>query len=204
MPNRIEPGQTNAGVVAIVDPPGEAAADQVVPRRRMQRPLTRHAFCDAMAEMATGMTVLTARDADGAPRGLLVTSLCSYSVDPPSILACIERSRGSHAPLTRCRHFGVHLLASDQATVADAFALNGAPKFERVEWRWERGVPVLAGVLVFPRCRRVAVFAHGDHSIVIGEVLHGSRTAREPLLYLRRRMDWTLRSARAGPVPGAG
>lgn len=152
-----------------------------------------------MAELAAGVTILTARHLDGTPRGLLVTSLCSYSIEPPSVLACIQRSRGSHGPLVRCGEFGVHLLGREQIEVAREFAAPGHAKFERVAWRWDDDVPALADVLVYLRCQRMAVFDYGDHSIVIGNVVDGSRTLREPLVYLRRRIDWSLRSVPVGP-----
>jgi len=36
------------------------------------------------------------------------------------------------------------------------------------------------------------VFDHYDHSVLIGDVLDGHHEGGEPLLWVRRRMDWRL------------
>lgn len=53
-------------------------------------------------------------------------------------------------------------------------------------------MPRLAGVVSYLRCRRSAVFERYDHSILIGDVLDGRHEGGEPLLWVRRRMDWRL------------
>jgi flavin reductase ActVB len=149
-------------------------------------------FGDAMAELASGVAVITARAEGGAPCGLLVTSLCSYSRRPPSILVSIDRARRSHDPLVACEHFGTHLLGRDQASLARLFAAPVEDRFRELPWQWDTDVPVLPDVIAYLRCRREAVFAHGDHSILLGEVTEIRVAPREPLCYLRRRMDWRV------------
>ncbi|MFN3402340.1 MAG: flavin reductase family protein, partial [Ferrovibrio sp.] len=50
---------------------------------------------DALGCFATGVTVLTAKDASGEPVGLTANSFTSVSLDPPLLLACIAQSAGS-------------------------------------------------------------------------------------------------------------
>jgi flavin reductase ActVB len=49
--------------------------------------------------------------------------------------------------------------------------------------------------MAYLRCRRVAVFEHYDHSILVGDVLGGVFREGEPLVYLGRSMGWRLRDA---------
>jgi flavin reductase (DIM6/NTAB) family NADH-FMN oxidoreductase RutF len=147
-------------------------------------------FREAMSLLASGLAVVTAADADGAPRGLLLTSLCSYSADPPSVLVCVRRQCRSHRALVECGRFGVHLLGADQEAVAHAFAARGDGKFERVRWSWDGDIPMVEGAIAYLRCSRRAVFRHADHAIVIGELVDGSVSASDPLCYLRRSMNW--------------
>lgn len=149
-------------------------------------------FLEAMSLLPSGLSVVTAKARDGCPCGLLVTSLCSYSVEPPSVLMCVRRGSRSHGALVSCFHFGVHLLRHDQETVARAFAEGGDAKFRRVQWSWDGDVPALIGVIAYLRCSRRAVFHHADHAIVIGTIIDGSVSASDPLCYLRRTMDWRL------------
>jgi flavin reductase ActVB len=151
-------------------------------------------FADAMAQLVSGVCVVTARRRDGGPSGLLATSICSYSADPPAILFCVGRHGRARAAILVARAFGVHVLRADRETVARRFALPGADRFAAVDWEWDAGVPALAADLVvaYFRCVTVAVKHHGDHAILIGEVTRVETGESEPLVYLRRRMDWRV------------
>ena len=146
-----------------------------------------------MASLASGVAVITARREDQRPCGLAATSLCSFSVQPPSLLVAISHSSRCHAALARCDRFGVHLLRSDELELAHVFAGKGDDKFAGVDWRWDGEVPELSGTLAYLRCRRSANFERYDHTVLIGDFEAGRMHAGEPLLYARRRMDWLLR-----------
>lgn len=150
-------------------------------------------FVEAMARLASGVAVVTARAAGGEPCGLAATSVASYSAHPPSLLASIAHASRCHAALTGSERFGVHLLRSDEAGLAQVFAGRGEDKFRGVRWRWDGQVPELAGTLAYLRCRRAASFRRYDHTIVIGDLEAGRLEPGEPLLYARGRMDWLLR-----------
>ena len=150
-------------------------------------------FREAMASLASGVAVVTARRSDGHPCGLAATSVSSYSAHPPSLIASIAHSSRCHTALAGCDHFGVHLLRADELPLARVFAGRGDDKFGGVEWRWDGDVPELAGTLAYLRCRRAAGFVHYDHTVLIGDIEGGRIEPGEPLLYARRRMDWLLR-----------
>lgn len=159
--------------------------------------LTGASFADVMASHAAGVAVATcSRPGEGeerVPLGLAVTSLSSYTADPPSVLLSVDVSSRSHDHLVAGEELGVHLLAHDQAEVAHLFASKSDDKFERLEWAWDGGVPRLGGVLAYLRCRPDACFGHHDHTIVVGTVEAASieREAR-PLVYHDRRLEWHL------------
>jgi flavin reductase (DIM6/NTAB) family NADH-FMN oxidoreductase RutF len=149
-------------------------------------------FRTAMAGLCSGVAVVTARGEDGSPCGLVATSVSSFSAAPPSVLASIGHQSRCHTALIGCEHFGVHLLSSGQADVADLFASLAEDKFAGLDWRWDEDVPAIGGVLAFLRCRRSALFELYDHSILIGDVVGGARNEGEPLVWMDRRMDWRL------------
>jgi flavin reductase (DIM6/NTAB) family NADH-FMN oxidoreductase RutF len=159
-------------------------------------------FRDAMAGLCSGVAVLTARRPDGQPCGLVATSLSAFSAAPPSVLTSIGHVSRCHTALAECRHFGVHILMADQERLAHVFASLAEDKFDGVDWDWDDDVPELAGALAYLRCRRSALFELYDHSILIGDVLGGTRAAGEPLVYLERRMDWRLRPSNVARQAG--
>jgi flavin reductase ActVB len=147
-----------------------------------------------MAELVSGVCVVTACGSDGEPYGLVATSLCSYSADPPAVLVCVGRNGRARAAVASAPAFGVHVLCGDQEEVARWFATAGADKFAAVDWEWDDDVPALTPgrVVAYLRCARAAVMWHGDHAVVIGDVERVETQPREPLVYRRRRMDWRL------------
>jgi flavin reductase (DIM6/NTAB) family NADH-FMN oxidoreductase RutF len=149
-------------------------------------------FHEAMASLASGVAVVTARRADGAPCGLAATSVASYSADPPSVLVSIAQTSRCHAALAQSGQFGVHILRQGQEEVARLFAGKGDDKFGGTDWEWDDDVPRLGGVLAYLRCTRAENFARYDHTILIGDVNGGTLDGGHPLLYARRRMDWLL------------
>jgi flavin reductase ActVB len=150
-------------------------------------------FREAMTRLASGVAVITARRMDGLPCGIAVTSLTSYSANPPSLLVSVWHESRCHDALAECERFGVHLLRSDELALAHRFADRELPdKFDGVDWSWDEDVPELSGTLAYLRCRRAASFPKYDHTVLIGDLERGRLEQGEPLLYARRRMDWLM------------
>ena len=150
-------------------------------------------FREAMTLLASGVAVITARRPDGNPCGIAATSLTSYSVHPPSLLVSVWHESRCHDALAASEHFGVHLLKSDELTLAERFADRSlADKFDGIDWSWDEDVPELGGALAYLRLRRSANFAKYDHTVLIGDLVRGRLEEGEPLVYARRRMDWLM------------
>lgn len=149
-------------------------------------------FTEAMSRLVSGLAVVTTRQATGQPCGLLVSSICSYSVDPPSVLVVVDHASRCRLPLARCGEFGVHVLGRGDERTARTFASRGADKFADVGWTWDGVVPRLGDAPIYLRCTTSAVFDHGDHTVLIGEVARTELTEAEPLVCHRRLFDWWL------------
>jgi flavin reductase ActVB len=149
-------------------------------------------FRDAMARLASGVAVVTARRADGEPCGLVATSVSSFSARPPSALVSISHASRCHTALIEGDAFGVHILSAGQKRIAHVFAGLGDEKFSGIEWDWDEDVPRIGGVLAYLRCTRSALFELYDHSLLIGDVAGGDVSDGEPLVYLAREMGWRL------------
>ncbi|NNG04793.1 MAG: flavin reductase family protein [Inquilinus sp.] len=145
------------------------------------------AFRDAVGRFATGVTIVTARDATGAPVGVTINSFTSLSLDPPLVLFCLDR-RSRYLPAFRDGPgFVVHVLAVEQREWAMRFASRGE-RWTGIEYcDWETGAPVIEDCLTALECRLEAVHEGGDHAILIGRVLRFATRDGAPLTYHRGR-----------------
>lgn len=164
----------------------EREAERLVAEKRAEhaRGLDRRDLRQALGQFATGVTVITARAADGRPAGVTANSFASLSLEPPLLLWCLAREAASLPAFQECAYFGVNVLSSSQHHLSRLFATSGADKFAAVEVReGPLGVPVLDGVLVHFICRNVRQIQAGDHVIVIGEIERYERFEGEPLVF---------------------
>ena len=87
------------------------------------------AFRDALGSFVTGVTIVTARDAEGRPFGLTANSFNSVSLDPPMVLWSLSLKSGSLPVFRDAESWAVHVLAADQQSMSDRFARPGEDKF---------------------------------------------------------------------------
>ena len=146
-------------------------------------------FRDAMRRTAAGVTVVTTEGAHGRG-GLTVSTLCSLSLEPCSVIACVNLQSATLAAIRGNGIFAASILADTQAAVAQAFA-GGRPAEERFGvGAWHplvTGSPVLEGALASFDCRLVDTHDFGSHCIIIGEVLATMHSDAQPLVHSQRR-----------------
>jgi flavin reductase (DIM6/NTAB) family NADH-FMN oxidoreductase RutF len=145
-------------------------------------------FRDALGHFATGVTVVTTRDAGGQPVGVTVNSFSSLSLDPPLILWSLAKKSYSLAAFEAADGFAVHVLASDQQALSDRFARAGADKFTDLPFGAGPGeLPLLPRCAAVFQCRTEHRYDGGDHLILVGRVQRFSTEDRPPLLFYRGR-----------------
>jgi len=74
-------------------------------------------FRNTVGCFATGITVITTLDNDGAPTGLTANSFTSVSLDPPMVLFCLDRKVASFESFAVGKPFAVNILSADQMDV---------------------------------------------------------------------------------------
>lgn len=142
------------------------------------------AFRGALSRFASGVTVLTTRTADGRDAGMTATAFTSLSLDPPLVLACVDRTASMHSPLQDATHLAVHVLAAGEEALSRRFAGDEAQRFRAAELtRGIAGLPLLDGWIARLQCRITARHPEGDHVIIVGEVLAAEVAEGDPLLY---------------------
>lgn len=143
-------------------------------------------FRSALSRFASGVTVVTTKDAEGGLHGITVSAFCSVSLDPPLVLICIEKKAGSHDAITQSGKFAVNFLDATQLSLSERFAAQMSDKFEGPELTLNiDGIPILSGCLANLECTVKQAYDGGDHTVFIGEVESSSIHEGDPLLYFR-------------------
>jgi flavin reductase (DIM6/NTAB) family NADH-FMN oxidoreductase RutF len=142
-----------------------------------------------MRNLPAAVAVVTV-DVQGERLGLTVASLVSLSLEPPLVGVSLSRHAALHELLRQTDEFGVNLLSGEQEGLAQHFA-RGVPPiglWAGVDVRPDPGPPLLVGALGWLRCRRVAEFEAGDHTLFTGEAtLVEVGSAQTALVYVRQR-----------------
>lgn len=138
-----------------------------------------------MSRFPTGVTVVTAQGADG-PAGLAANAVTSLSLDPPLMLACLDRGSRTLESVREAGAFAINVLSSDGEPIARSFGrkVTMAEKWDGVGWSDHRGLPRLDEAIVFISCRTREIHDGGDHLIVTGEVLEIAERDGAPLLFV--------------------
>lgn len=136
----------------------------------------------------TGVAVVTIRETSGAMRGVAVSSLMMLALEPPSMAFALATSGSFQEFLTQNVGFVVSILDLEQEFISERFAgrapvpdadLSGIP-FDLVT----DGLPVLRGSLAWCCCRVSNRQTHGDHVLIVADILEGSTgiDSDDPLL----------------------
>lgn len=143
-----------------------------------------------MGRLPTGVAVVTAAEDDGRLHGMTANAVTSLSLDPPTILVCIDKKARTHAALERAGGFAVNILGEHQEHVSRLFAIAEEPEHGRLRGlaftTGRTGAPILADCVAYLECRVREIAEGGDHSIFLGEVVtQGVVNDVPPLLFFR-------------------
>ena len=154
-------------------------------RRAVAPSFTPADFRAALGMFATGVTIITARRADGTLVGLTANSFNSVSLEPPLVLWSLARSAGSMPAFERGSHYAINILAAEQHELAERFSSKSADRFADLAFReGAGGAPILQGAVAVFECFNRSRYEEGDHVIFVGEVERCERrTGAQPLIF---------------------
>ena len=149
-------------------------------------PVTPDEFRHALSHFASGVSVVSTKDAAGKFHGITVSAFCSVSLEPPLVLICIEKATASHSAFKESGVFVVNILDESQSSLSERFAEPTADKFGAAEFQpGIDGLPVLKDALASIECRLHSAFDGGDHTIFVGVVEKATVRNGDPLLHFR-------------------
>jgi flavin reductase (NADH) len=152
-------------------------------------------FRSLMAGFPTGVAVITTFGPDREPRGMTCSSVCSVSVQPPTLLVCVRTDSPTLTGMLGSGEFTVNLLHHRARAVAELFASGDPDRFDRVEWVVS---PVFGGphlvrdAHAIADCRISRRQQVATHVVVFGEVMHVTlQPGGQPLMYgMRQYAAW--------------
>lgn len=125
-------------------------------------------FKQSMRLLAGGVCIL-ATNSEGEWCGMTITAVCSLTVDPPSLVACVNRNTGTHQIMSRTKRMSINVLSNDQTDMAELFAsstVRGRQRFESDKWiEMASGVPALVDALAVLDCEVLQQTSLGEHSV---------------------------------------
>ncbi|MEU7134351.1 flavin reductase family protein [Streptomyces sp. NPDC046261] len=169
----------------MIDPAVQAASEA-----------TPDGFRTMMSGFPTGVCVVTTTDHEGAPRGMTCSSVCSVSLEPPTLLVCLRDGSPTLEAVVKRGTFAVNLLHEGAQGAAELFASGNPHRFRLLPWEQSpdaAGPHLVEDAHTVADCDVVLIQKVGDHVTVFGETRRIVRQhVHPPLLYgLRQFRGWS-------------
>jgi flavin reductase (DIM6/NTAB) family NADH-FMN oxidoreductase RutF len=145
----------------------------------------------AMRRMASSVCVVTSVDHTKNPRAITATAVSSLSLDPPTLLVCINRWAAIHTAIIESKLFCINILNNSQKRVAEQCSNKELDERYLSQSPWQQdknGIPYLPDSLACVFCALDRAIEYSTHSIFLGQVGH-TRVQGEiaPLIYFNGR-----------------
>jgi flavin reductase (DIM6/NTAB) family NADH-FMN oxidoreductase RutF len=125
-----------------------------------------------LRRLAKGVVVVTALH-EGRRFAMAATAVNEVSMDPPSLLVCVNRTASLYEPLAGRVGFAINVLseAHEEICTLCAGKAKGEDRFKVGRWaQFGNGVPYLEDAQASFLCRYETALDYGTHHIVVGRV----------------------------------
>ena len=140
-----------------------------------------------MRRHAAGVCILTVGEGE-AVNGMAATAVTSFSMDPPSLLACVNRQASIAQAMRPGARFGVTVLGRRHEEVVARFSRKpaGRARFDDDQWRFvEDGRPWLADAVANLDCEVQVCVAFATHQALVATVTGARLGPQGPSLIYR-------------------
>ena len=125
----------------------------------------------AMRRYIYSVSIMSNKDDNGNSNAITVSSVTSISMDPPSLLICINKSSRIHDTLQIGSKFCINLLKKDQEDLSNICSDEESyeERFNNENWDTEE-IPFLSNAQANIFCKVDKLTSYHTHTIVIGLV----------------------------------
>ena len=151
----------------------------------MQNSDLKKTFLDSMRAVTSTVNVISA-SCEGERHAMTATSVTSLSLDPPSMLVCVNKDASIHKILSKGSHFSINILSSSQRELAEVCSNSdeGESRFVNESWKDQGSYIYNADALSTLFCLKTNEVDHSSHTIFIGRVENAiNNDELKPLLY---------------------
>jgi flavin reductase (DIM6/NTAB) family NADH-FMN oxidoreductase RutF len=140
----------------------------------------------ALRRLASSVSVVTCRY-DGRNHAMTATSVSALSMEPPSMLVCVNRSAVFHTALNRANDFAINVLGRAQVDISRLCSGGATPesRFNVGDWDTRAAAPILIDAQAAIVCRKDKELDYGTHTVFMGRIVSISMNGDvDPLIYL--------------------
>ena len=131
------------------------------------------ALRQAMRGLAKSVNLISTVDENGQRHVMVATAVTPVSMEPPSMLFCINRNASSYPTLIAGADFCINILSKDQLNLAHLCSVGAQGEARFAEGSWmqdDSGVPYLRDAQASVICTQDYNVHYGSHDIFIGLV----------------------------------
>ncbi len=130
-------------------------------------------FRKAMRNYIYSVSILSNKNIDGELNAITVSSVTSISMEPPSLLVCINKSSRIHNTLIKNSDFCINLLNKNQQEISNICSTDSLydQRFDHDKWNTQT-IPFLEEAQANIFCSIEDLVPYHTHTIVIGKVLN--------------------------------
>ena len=142
-------------------------------------------FRKAMRNYIYSVSVMSIKDCDGIPNAITVSSVTSISMEPASLLVCINKSARAHASIKEGSEFCINLLTKEHEEISNTCSSESKfdKRFDDESWDIEN-IPFLGSAQANIFCKVDKLISYHTHTIVIAHVLDAnSKESMNTLVY---------------------
>ena len=153
--------------------------------RNMDPDPVKKEFLQAMRGITSTVTVVSAKDGENK-QAMTATSVVSLSLDPPTMLVCINHEATIHDVMKEGLGFCINILSVGQEGLADLCSLAGKAEQRFLEGDWSEfnDIPYNKDSQSNMFCNCIKAIEHTTHTIYLGEIIKVfNQTSFNPLLY---------------------
>ena len=131
----------------------------------------------AMRRYIYSVSIMSNKDDNGNSNAITVSSVTSISMDPPSLLICINKSSRIHDTLQIGSKFCINLLKKDQEDLSNICSDEESyeERYNNENWDTEE-IPFLSNAQANIFCKVDKLTSYHTHTIVVGLVENANHT----------------------------